>query len=198
MKSAKFLKIESIKKLKKYGLPTPETIFVFDYKKQEKEVDDFLNGKKIVSVRSDKVGKTSFCPNIPRCPKAKAKELVADINKKGFAVILHEYLPVKKGRIVAGHILVLKNHLMIELIGWGAVSRLDRDGGLEEQIKLRKDNLKETEHFGKRLIKGKVLSNVAKLVRSIPIFTVLDFTLMKNGLYFYQIQKDKTARKLKD
>ncbi|OGZ24056.1 MAG: hypothetical protein A3A08_01450 [Candidatus Nealsonbacteria bacterium RIFCSPLOWO2_01_FULL_41_9] len=196
MKFRGFKKIESIKKLRRYHLPVPETIFIFNFKKQEKEIDDFLKGKKIISVRSDSASKSTFCPNIPRCPRGKAKLFAEKINKQGYAVILHEYLSVNKGRIAAGHILILKNYILMELIGSGAGSRLDRDGKIEEQIKFRKGNLKEVEHFGKRLTESRVLRNIAKLVKNIPPFKVLDFVLMKKGLYFYQIQEDKTARQL--
>lgn len=74
-------KVNSIKKLQKYNLPTPETIFIFNFKKQEKEIDDFLKRKKIISIRSDKVKKSTFCPNFPRCPKNKVK-IFAKKNKQ--------------------------------------------------------------------------------------------------------------------
>ena len=198
MKRDKFSKIESLKEIKKYSLPYPETVFIFDFEKDEKEIDKFLAGKKIVSIRSDKKGEPRFCPNIPRCPKVKVKPLVKKINQQGYAVILHEYLPVKKGRIAAGHILILKNHILMELIGSGPVSRLDRQGAVEEIIKFRKNDLREVEHFGRKLTEKGALRKIAKLVKDIPAFKILDFALMKSGVYFYQIQDDKTAQKLKD
>lgn len=196
MKPDGFKKIDSIKKLQRYNLPLPETIFIFNFKKQEKEIDNFLKGKKIISIRSDSITKSTFCPNIPRYPKSKVKRFAEKINKEGFAVILHEYLPVNKGRIAAGHILTLKNYIIMELIGSGAVSLLDREGKIEEQIKFRKGDLKEVGHFGKRLESSAVFRNIAKVVKKIPPFKILDFTLMENGLYFYQIQDDKTAKEL--
>ena len=69
MKFDGFKKIESIKKLREYNLPIPETIFIFDFNKQGKEIEKFLKGKKIISVRSDSASKSAFCPNIPRCPR---------------------------------------------------------------------------------------------------------------------------------
>ncbi|MFA4998701.1 MAG: hypothetical protein WC514_01655 [Candidatus Paceibacterota bacterium] len=198
MKYDKFSKIDSIKEIKRYSLPRPETIFIFDFKKQEKEIDKFLKGKKTVSIRSDKRGNSRFCPNIPRCQSSEAKPLIEKINTQGYAVILHEYLPVKKGRIAAGHILILKNHILMELIGSGPVSRLDRQGAVEEIIKFRKSNLEEVEHFGRRLAKVGVFRKVANLVENIPCFRVLDFALMEKGVYFYQIQNDKTAKGLRD
>lgn len=197
MRSKKFFKIESIKEIEKYGLSIPETIFIFDFKKEEKEIDKFLKKEKVVSIRSDKAGNPRFCPNIPRCENTKAKPLVKKINKQGYAVILHEYLPTRKGRIAAGHILILENYILMELIGSGPVSRLDRQGVVEETIKFRKNDLKEVEHFGRRLAKKEALKSIAKLVENIPPFKILDFVLMKEGLYFYQIQDDKTASKLK-
>jgi len=198
MKYDKFSKIESIKEIKRYSLPHPETIFVFDLRKEEKKVDKFLKGKKIVSIRSDKRGQPQFCPNIPRCRSSKAKSLIRKINKQGYAVILHEYLHVKKGRIAAGHILILKNHILMELISFGPVSRLDRQGVVEEIIKFRKDDLTEVEHFGRKLAEKGVFKKIAKLVKNIPCFKILDFVLMERGVYFYQIQNDKTSKKLRD
>lgn len=84
----------------------------------------------------------------------------------------------------------------MELIRSGAVSRLDREGKIEEQVKFRKKDLKEVEHFGKRLVKSVVLRNIAKIIKNIPPFKILDFVLMENGPYFYQIQDDKTAKEL--
>ena len=108
MKSDKFLKIESIKELKKYGLPVPQTIFIFNFKKQEKEIDDFLKNKRYVTVRSDKKGATDFCPHWLGCPGKKAKNFIRKITLQGYAVILHELIPIYRERS-SGNILVLKN-----------------------------------------------------------------------------------------
>lgn len=194
MKSDKFLKIASLKKLMKYGLPIPETLFVFNFEKQEKEIDEFLKGKKFISVRSDKEGDSRFCPNFPKCQKSKAKPIIRKIINKGYAVILHEYLPTYKRRIAAGHILTLRNHILMELVGSGPVSRVDREGEIEEYLVIRKADLTETQHFGRRLINKRVLKNIVRLVGIIPPFKVLDFALIKRGPYFYQIQDDKTSK----
>jgi len=196
MKFDKLPKIESLKRLKRYGLPIPETLFIFDFKKQEKEIDEFLRGKKEISIRADRVDDSQFCPSIPRCPVNKAKSLCKKINGQGYVVILHEYFPLKKGRIACGHILTLKKYIIFELVDRGAVSRLDREGEVEEIVKLRKKDLAESEHFGRRTAKRSALKKVAVLVKNIPCFKILDFTLMESGPYFYQIQDDETASRL--
>jgi hypothetical protein len=196
MKFDKLPKILSLKRLERYGLPIPQTLFIFNFNKQEKEIDEFLRGKKEVSIRSDKMNDSQFCPSIPRCLAGKAKSLCKKINQQGYVVILHEYFPLKKGRIACGHILTLKGHILFELVDRGAVSRLDREGEVKEIVKLRKKDLTEAEHFGKRTAKRSALKKVALLVKNIPCFKILDFTLMESGPYFYQIQDDETASRL--
>jgi len=196
MKFDNLPKIESLQRLVRYGLPIPATLLVFDCGKQEKEIDAFLRGKKHVSIRADKMNDSQFCPSIPRCPSAKAKSFCRKISKQGFTVILHEYFPLRKGRIACGHVLTLKEHILFELVDRGAVSRLDREGEVEEIIKFRKSDLAEAEHSGKRTASPAALKKIARLVRNIPCFKILDFTLMESGPYFYQIQDDETASRL--
>lgn len=196
MKSDRLPKIKSLERLKRYGLPIPETLFIFNFKKQEKEADEFLKGKRFVSIRADKVGGSQFCPSVPRIEAGKAKSLCRKINSQGYIVILHEYFPLKKGRIACGHIMTLRGQIVFELVDRGAVSRLDREGEVKEIIKIRKKDLVETEHFGKRTASRKSLRKLALLVKNIPCYKILDFTLMEKGPYFYQIQDDETARRL--
>ncbi len=194
-KLSRFQKIESVKNLKRYKLPIPQTIFIFDFKRQEKEIDDFLKKNKIVTIRSDKIGQTNFCPHNLRCPRDKAKRFIKELIDKNFAVLLQEYIPIARDR-VSGNILILKKHIFVELMGPGPLTRLTRDGLLQERAKFLKSNLKETEHFGKRMIKQKELVNIVKLVKNIPPFMILEFTLRPEGIYFWQITNDKTAGSL--
>ncbi len=194
MKLDGFKKIESIKKLQKYKLPITQTIFIFDFKKQEKEIDDFLKNKRIVTIRSDKIGSTDFCPLSIGCPRNKAKTLIKKINSKGYAVILQQYVPVRSK--ASGNILILKKHILVELMGTGALSLMNREGEIEEQIKFRKKDLTEVSHFGKRLIRKRELINILKMVKKMPVYNLIEFTLRNNGLYFWQIREDKTAGQL--
>jgi len=189
-----FKKIEGIKILQKYNLPQPKTIFIFDFKKQEKEIDDFLKNKRIVTIRSDKRGKTDFCPLNIGSPQNKVKQQIKKLIPKGYVVILQEYIPVRSR--VSGNILILKNHILVELMGTGSLSLLNRDGKVEEQVKLEKGNFKEVEHFGKRLISKKELVKILKLVKRVPTYKLLEFTLRSKGLYFWQMRDDKTAKEL--
>lgn len=194
MKLAEFPKIKSIKEIRKYDLPYPETIFVFNFNRQEREIDDFLKNKEFVDIRTDTRRKTDFCPSSLRYPKSKAKAFIKKVTKKGYAAILAEYVPIRKGRVASGNILVLKNHLLVELIGKGPLTLLNRRGRLAEQIKFRKDNLKEVEHSGKRLIKRKKLLNIVRMAKNLPHYKILEFTLLSKGLFFWHIREDKTAK----
>ena len=196
MKFDGFKKIESIKKLQNYNLPIPETIFIFNFKKQEKEIEKFLKNKKIVTIRSDKKGSTDFCPLIIGCQKNKAKSLIKKINSKGYAVILQQYVPVRSR--VSGNILILKKHILAELMGTGALSLMNREGKIEEQIKFKKKDLTEVSHFGKQLIKKRDLTNILKMVKKIPVYHLIEFTLRRDELYFWQIKEDKTAKQLEE
>lgn len=195
MKSDKFLKIESIKELKKYGLPVPQTIFIFNFKKQEKEIDDFLKNKRYVSVRSDKKGATDFCPHWLGCPVKKAKNFIRKIISKGYAVIIHELIPIYVER-ASGNILILKKYFIIEMMSIGPLTWMNREGKVEEWIKVRKSDFKEISHSGKRILRNKKLRNILKLTKRIPPYKLIEFTLRPEGLYFWQIKNDKTAKKL--
>ncbi len=196
MKLAKFSKIKSIKEIQKYKLPHPKTIFIFNFRKQKKEIDEFLKNKENITIRTDKKGDTDFCPHILRCPKNKAKPFIKKVTGKGYAAILQEYLPIRKNRILSGNILILKNHILMELMGVGPLTWLNREGRMEEQIKFRKDNLKEVEHLGKRLVGKKKLVNIVKMVKNMPPYKILEFTLRLEGPFFWQIKEDKTAKVL--
>ncbi len=194
-KHSKFKKVESIKNLERYNLPIPKTIFIFDFKKQEKEIDDFLKNNRIVTVRSDRIEQTDFCPHNLRCPRDKTKQFIKKLINKNFAVILQKYIPIMRNR-VSGTILILKRHILVELMGTGPLTRLMRDGLLQERTKILKRNLKEVEHFGKRMIKREKLADILKLVKNVPPYKILEFSLRPEGIYFWQIIDDKTARRL--
>lgn len=190
-----FKKIESIKKLQEYNLPIPETIFVFDFKKQEEEIDRFLVNKKIVTIRSDKEGKTDFCPHNLRCLRNEARGTIKSLTSKGFGVIVQKYVPIRRDR-ASGNILILKNKVIFELMGTGPLTWLTREGKIEERAEFRKSDYKETGHSGKRLIGKKDLIEILKRVKSLPPYKILEFTLRPEGLYFWQIRDDETSEAL--
>lgn len=196
MKPDGFKKIESIKKLQRYNLPIPETIFIFNFGKQEKEIEKFLKDKEFITIRSDKKGGADFCPCSLRCPRNKAKSFIKEVIRKGYAAILQRYIPIRKNRILSGNILILKNHILMELMGVGPLTWLNRKGKLEEQVRFRKDNLYKLERWGKKLVEKKKLINIVKLVKNIPPYKILEFTLISEGPFFWQIKEDKTAKQL--
>ena len=73
---------------------------------------------------------------------------------------------------------------------------LTRDGKIDEFIKIEKDSLREVERFGKRVIKKSDLNKILKLIKRLPDFKIVEFTLRKDGLIFWQMIDDKTAKTL--
>ena len=197
----KFKKIKGIKEVIKYGLPIPETIFIFDFKKQEKKIDSFIKNRKYVAIRSDKENDIDFCPHNLRCHRGRAKKLIRELISKGYAVILHEqeHIPFgKKQNQVSGNILILKKNLLIELMEGEPLILLNRDGKVDEYLKIERDNLKEVKRLGKRIIKKNDLDNILKMINHLPCWKIIEFTIRPEGLYFWQIRDDETARKLED
>jgi len=195
----KFKKIKGIKEVQRYGLPLPETIFIFDFEKQEKELNNFLKDREYVAIRSDKENGLDFCPHNLRCPRDKAKKLIKDLILKGFAIILHEqnHIPLGKDQNkVSGNILILKKYMLIELMRGEPLILLNRDGKVDEHIKVDKNNLKEVKHFGERIIKEETLNKILKMVKPIPPYKIVVFTIAPDWLFFWQIRDDKTAKKL--
>jgi len=197
----RFMKINSMREIQKYQLPMSETIFVFDFAKQEKEIQDFIQDKDYVAIRTDKRNGLDFYPHNLRCPKNKAKKLIKELNLKGYAVIIHEQKHIPFGKAehqVSGNILILKEFYLIELMEGEPLYLLTRDGKIDEFVKVDKDTLKEVMHSGKRIIKKSDLDKTLKLIRRLPDFKIAEFTLRKDGLIFWQIIDDKTAKMLEE
>lgn len=195
----KFKKIKEIMIIKKYGLPMPKTIFIFDFDKQEKEIDEFIKNRDYVAIRTDRRGSPDFCPHNLRCPKSRAKRLIKELNLKGYAVILHEqkHIPFgKRENQVSGNILILKKHFLVELMEGEPLINLIRDGKVDEFIKIEKKSLRELANFGKRLIKKKDLDKILRMIKKVPNYKIIEFTARPEGLYFWQIIDDKTAKTL--
>jgi len=196
----KYKKIESIKKIKKYGLPFPETIFIFDFKKQEEAIDRFLKNREYVAIRTDSAKNTDFLPYNLRCHKKKAKKTIKKFNDEGYAVILHEQNHIPSGVInknhISGNIVILEKCWIIELMRGEPLSSLTRKGEISEYLKIRKNNLTEVAHWGKRIISRDILDKILRMIRKIPKHKVIEFTFRPEGFYFWQIREDKTAKKL--
>ncbi len=120
---------------------------------------------------------------------------------KGFAIILHEqnHIPLGEGQNkVSGNILILKKYMLIELMRGEPLILLNRDGKVDERIKVDKKNLKEIKHFGERIIKKETLNKILKMIKDVPPYKIVEFTIAPDWLYFWQIRDDKTAKKLED
>lgn len=192
-----FFKIQGIKELKKYKLPFSKTIFIFDCQKQEKEIDEFLKGRKYVSIRSDSKNHSDFCPHDLKCPRNKAKEFIRELNSQSYAAIVSEYVPWE-GDKASGNILILRKYILVELMGEGPLIWLNRDGKVDERIKLRKKDLKEVEHLGTRLLEKSDLIKIIKMVKNLPVYKIIEFTVRPEGLYFWQIRDDETAKTMEN
>lgn len=191
----KFKKIESIKKIQKYGLPTPKTVFVFDFKRQQREIEAFLKSRKYVMIRSDSKDDTDFCPHNLSCPKLEAKKFIKDLLVKNYAILLQEHVPWTDDKL-SGNILVLKNYFIVELMEGGPLILLNRDGQVDECLRIRKRGLCEVEHLGKRLISPSEIIDVLKMVKDVPSYRIVEFTIGQGWTYFWQIREDETTKKL--
>jgi len=191
----KFQKIKGIKEIERHKLPFSKTIFIFNYEKQEKEIDEFIRGKVYVSVRSDSIKGQDFCPHNLKCPADKVREFVKELNSDGYAAIIQEYLPWE-GDKASGNILILKKYILVELMGEGPLIWLNRDGQTEEQILFTKDAFREVKHWGKRLIANADLIKTLKMVKNLPLYKLIEFTMRPEGIYFWQIRNDKTAEEI--
>ncbi len=190
---ADFAKIDSIIQIRKLGLPTPETVFVFDAEKQEAEIDGFLKNRELVMIRSDKNGCEGKCPHNLKCPKHEAKEFIKKLNSEGFAAILQEHVPFNA--FASGNIMLLKNRMIIEMTEGSPLTKLNREGKLDEHIVLGRFNgRKEISHHGKRLLARNILKKVLDLVEYLPLENkIMEFAVAPDWLFFWQIRDDKTG-----
>jgi len=196
----RYKKIESIKKLQKYGLPILETIFIFDFRKQEKELDKFLQNKEYVAIRTDTTKKIDSLPCNLRCHKKRSKKIIKDLNTKGFAVILHEqdHIPfgVVSKKHISGNIAILQKCFIVELMRGEPLYRLNREGRIDEHLKIKRNSLEEIGHWGRRIISKRSLDKILKMIRAVPAYKIVEFTSRPEGFYFWQIRNDKTIKKL--
>ena len=191
----KFKKIKGIEELKKYGLPTIKTIYIFNFNKQKKEVENFIRNKDFLVVRTDREDDPISAPRNLKCPKNRVEKLIKELNLKGYVAILQEPVLLSENKL-SGSILILEDYLLIELMKGGPLTWLMRYGKVDEHIKLRKDNLEEVEHFGKKLIKKNDLNSILRQVNSIPSNKAVKFTIGTDWLYFWEIRDEKTAKRL--
>lgn len=191
-----FAKIDSIIQIRKLGLPTPETVFIFDAEKQEAEIDGFLKDREFVMIRSDKKDSAGKCPNYLGCPKGNAKEFIKKLNSEGYAVILQEHVPFNT--TASGNILLLKNKMIVEMMEGSPLTKLNREGKLDEHIVLERFNgRKELHHSGKRLLTRNILKKVLDLVEYLPFENkIVEFAVAPDWLFFWQIRDDMTSAML--
>jgi hypothetical protein len=190
----KFKKVKGIKDLGQYDLPTPQTTFIFDFNKQEKEINAFIKNRSYLMIRSDKENELDFCPHNLICPKAGAKDFIKKLTAKKFVVILQECISWKEDKL-SGNILTLKNGVVIELMRGGPLIFLNRDGQVDEYLRVNKKGL-VVEYSGKKIINKTDLDKVIKLIKKLPPYKIVEFSIGPDWLYFWQIREDKTAKGL--
>lgn len=189
-----FEKVKSIMEIQRLGLPFPKTIFVFDYEKQEKEIDVFLTNTKRVTIRTDKKGNSDYCPHKFNCPKNKAKEFIRKTNSDGYAVILSEHVPFNAK--ISGNILFLDKKIIIEIMKGSPLTLLNRHGILHEHIQLDK-NLKEIFHWGKRIAERESLKKVIKIFDGQTLKNkIVEFSVGPDWMYIWQIRHDESSKLL--
>ena len=190
----KFRKVKGVKDLEQYDLTTPQTIFIFDFKKQEKEIDTFIKNRDRLMIRSDKENELDFCPHNLICPKAEAKDFIKKLTSKKFVVILQECISWKEDKL-SGNIMTLKNDVVVELMRGGPLIFLNRDGQVDEYLKVNKKGL-VVEYSGRKIINKTDLDKILKMVKKLPPYKIVEFSIGPDWLYFWQIRDDKTARGL--
>ncbi len=190
---ADFAKIDSIIRLQKLGLPIPQTVFIFDAEKQKAEIENFIRNRELVMIRSDKKRKTDFCPHNLACPKHEAKEFIKKLNAEGYAAILQEHVPFNA--YASGNIMLLKNKMIIEMMEGSPLTKLNREGKLDEHIFLERFNgRREIRHHGKRILSRNILKKVLDLVEYLPLENkIVEFAVAPGWLFFWQIRDDRTG-----
>lgn len=205
-----FAKIQSIMKIQELGLPHPETIFIFDFEKQEKEIEEFIKNKELLMIRTDRKENSDNCPHVLDCPKEDAKKAVKELNSKGYAVILSEYVPLKykeeDGKIIetgdknaakfSGNILFLADRIIIDIMEGNPLTLLNRNGIVHEHI--QSDNsLEEIFHWGERIAERETLEKIIKMLNGLDLKNkIVEFGVGPNWLYFWQIRDDKSSKML--
>jgi|GEM_PF-1658058 len=193
-------KLESIKRILDNNLPFPKTIFVFDCKKQEKEIEEFIKNRKYVMIRSDKRD-AKLCPHYLKCPRNEAMNFIRKLNSDGYVAIVHDLSYLKNYSFddeVSGNVLLLKNHFIIEVVKGGPLTKLNRFGEMDESIRINRHSFEEVAHSGKRIIDKERLNKVLKMVNHLPAYKLVEFALGDDWLYFWQIRDEETARELDD
>ncbi|MBU3958114.1 MAG: hypothetical protein KKB25_03490 [Nanoarchaeota archaeon] len=188
-----FSKISSIMQIQRLGLPSPETVFVYDAETQEAEIEDFLKDREFVMIRSDKKDSAGKCPHNLKCPKREAKEFIKKLNAEGFAAILQEHVPFNA--FASGNIMLLKNKMIIEMMEGSPLTKLNREGKLDEHIRMERfGGRREIRHHGKRLLPRNILKKVIDLVEYLPLENrIVEFAVAPDWMFFWQIRDDKTG-----
>ncbi len=202
-----FEKVTSIINIQELGLPTPETIFISDSDVQIKDIEDFIENRNILTIRSDKIGQTEYCPHNLKCPKHEVINFVRELNSNEFVAIIQEYIPWEEPdffTILSGNILLLKKYIVIEMMEGGPITLLNRYGKMDEHIQIKRyNNFEETFHFGNRLISKNNLHKVLKLTENLSFDNkIFEFSIGNKNidgiyydwLYFWHIKDDKTSK----
>jgi len=187
-------KVNSIIKLKELGLPTPPTVFVNDLETQRNEVNNFLLDKEYVMIRSDRAGKSNYCPRLLKCNAREAKDFINKLNNDGYIAILQEHVPLNNR--YSGNILVLEGSFIIESMRGGPGSKLTREGVLHEHLRISKEGMILHQH-GESVIPKKDIEKLINNVKDLPVkHHIIAFSSGPDWFYFWDAQEDPSSKKL--
>jgi len=187
-------KINGIIKLRNLGLPTPKTLIINDYELQKQEINNFLMMRKFVMIRSEKEGQSTHCPSMIQCPINQAGSFIKELNTNGYAAIVQDYIPLNN--IYSGNILVLNDSFIIEVMKGGPVSKLNREGKVDEHLRISKAGDTIT-HFGSNVIPINDVKKIISKVKDLPLKNhIIEFSSGPDWFYFWHAREDKTSAKL--
>lgn len=180
-------------RLKELSLPTPPTIFVKDLDAQRSEVNNFLLNRDYVMVRSDSEDKSTHCPRNLKCTPYQAKEFIKELNNKNYVAIVQEYVPLNNH--YSGNVLKLGDSFIIETVKGGPTSKLNRDGLMNEHLRLSKEG-EVLLRRGEEVITNRDLTRIINHVKELPEYHIYEFSSGPGWFYFWQVREDPTSRVL--
>lgn len=190
----RYSKLEAIERVMRHGLPLPRTIFVLDWQKQAKEVEEFLNGREWVSIRTDKPN-AHYCPNNLECPAELAAQQIKQFLEQGYAVILSEYVPFNA--LASGNCLVLSQRLIVECMRGSPLTLLNRYGKLDEHLQLDRRSGRVLFHWGEFVLSKEQVNKVFELFnRNDFLYCRVEFAFGPDWFYVWEIRKDESSRLL--
>jgi hypothetical protein len=96
----------------------------------------------------------------------------------------------------SGNILLLKDSFIIEVMKGGPVSKLNREGIVDEHLRINKMG-DVTFHQGGSVIPSADLKDIINRVKDLSLtYHILEFSKGPDWFYFWHAREDKTSKKL--